>query len=85
LVPPADCRTELFHSGYPRIPPGRAQPVPASEIAKLDQQIKDIGALKKQRDDLLARKQLVERLQQGVMMPYTFSTSWYARPRMAST
>jgi hypothetical protein len=60
--------------------PGRAQPVPASEIAKLDQQIKDIGALKKQRDDLLARKQLVERLQQGVMMPYTFSTSWYARP-----
>jgi len=35
------------------------------EIAKLDQQIKDIGALKKQRDDLLARKQLVERLQQG--------------------
>lgn len=36
-----------------------------SEISKLDQQIKDIGMLKKQRDDLLARKQLVERLQQG--------------------
>ncbi|BBF87116.1 type IV pilus biogenesis protein PilN [Aquitalea magnusonii] len=36
-----------------------------AEISKLDQQIKDIGMLKKQRDDLLARKQLVERLQQG--------------------
>jgi type IV pilus assembly protein PilN len=36
-----------------------------AEINKLDQQIKDIGMLKKQRDDLLARKQLVERLQQG--------------------
>lgn len=36
-----------------------------AEITKLNQQIKDIGMLKKQRDDLLARKQLVERLQQG--------------------
>jgi len=36
-----------------------------AEISKLDQQIKDIGMLKKQRDDLLSRKQLVERLQQG--------------------
>ncbi|HJV06166.1 MAG TPA: PilN domain-containing protein [Chromobacteriaceae bacterium] len=35
------------------------------ETAKLDQQIKDIGALKKQRDELLARKQLVEKLQAG--------------------
>ncbi len=35
------------------------------EISKLDQQIKDIGTLKKQRDDLLSRKQLVERLEQG--------------------
>ncbi|MBP4044646.1 PilN domain-containing protein [Chromobacterium violaceum] len=35
------------------------------EIGKLDRQIKDIGKLKKQRDDLLARKQLVERLQEG--------------------
>ncbi|MEN3029960.1 PilN domain-containing protein [Chromobacterium amazonense] len=36
-----------------------------AEIGKLDRQIKDIGKLKKQRDDLLARKQLVERLQEG--------------------
>ncbi|QEL56748.1 PilN domain-containing protein [Chromobacterium paludis] len=36
-----------------------------TEIVKLDSQIKDIGKLKKQRDDLLARKQLVERLQEG--------------------
>jgi type IV pilus assembly protein PilN len=35
------------------------------EISKLDNQIKNIGTLKKQRDDLLARKQLVERLEQG--------------------
>ncbi|POZ60739.1 PilN domain-containing protein [Chromobacterium alticapitis] len=35
------------------------------EISKLDGQIKNIGKLKKQRDDLLARKQLVERLQEG--------------------
>lgn len=35
------------------------------EIAKLDNQIKNIGTLKKQRDDLLSRKQLVERLEQG--------------------
>jgi len=36
-----------------------------AEISKLDQQIKDIGMLEKQSNDLLARKQLVERLQQG--------------------
>ena len=36
-----------------------------AEIGRLDGQIKDIGKLKKQRDDLLARKQLVERLQEG--------------------
>ncbi|AUH49515.1 fimbrial protein [Chromobacterium sp. ATCC 53434] len=36
-----------------------------TEIGRLDGQIKDIGKLKKQRDDLLARKQLVERLQEG--------------------
>ncbi|UTH75275.1 PilN domain-containing protein [Chromobacterium sp. IIBBL 290-4] len=36
-----------------------------AEIVRLDHQIKDIGKLKKQRDDLLARKQLVERLQSG--------------------
>ncbi|OQS35515.1 PilN domain-containing protein [Chromobacterium haemolyticum] len=35
------------------------------EISKLDSQIKNIGTLKKQRDDLLSRKQLVERLEQG--------------------
>ncbi|AXE29354.1 fimbrial protein [Chromobacterium phragmitis] len=35
------------------------------EIGRLDRQIKDIGKLKRQRDDLLARKQLVERLQEG--------------------
>jgi len=35
------------------------------EISALDNQIKNIGALKKQRDDLLSRKQLVERLEQG--------------------
>lgn len=35
------------------------------EIAQLDNQIKNIGTLKKQRDDLLSRKQLVERLEQG--------------------
>lgn len=34
-------------------------------IAKLDSQIKKIEGLKKERDDLLARKQLVEQLQQG--------------------
>lgn len=34
-------------------------------IAKLDGQIKKIEGLKKERDDLLARKQLVEQLQQG--------------------
>lgn len=35
------------------------------QIVVLDKQIHDISMLKKQRDDLLARKQLVERLQQG--------------------
>lgn len=35
------------------------------EISKLDGQIKDISKLKKQRDDLLSRKQLVEKLQEG--------------------
>lgn len=34
-------------------------------IAQLDGQIKKIEGLKKERDDLLARKQLVEQLQQG--------------------
>ncbi|MDF0605924.1 PilN domain-containing protein [Neisseriaceae bacterium TC5R-5] len=34
------------------------------EVAKLDRQIKDIGTLKKQRDELLMHKELVERLEE---------------------
>ncbi len=54
------------------------------EIAKLDKEIDEIKKLKEEITALLARKQVIERLQSDRAQPCTCWTSWSARCPTAS-
>src|SRR3954470_9847543 len=54
-----------------------------SEIVLLDKQIDEIRKLKEQTQALLARKRVVESLQQTGQKPYGYSISWFGSYRTA--